>query len=132
MPCTDPIADFLTVVRNASRAKKDKVTVPASNVTIKIGDILKNEGFIEQSKVFTEGKKRFLRIHMKYLRGKQPVIRGIRRISKPGIRIYSGYEKLPRVQGGLGVAIVSTSKGIISDREARQNKLGGELLCTVW
>ena len=132
MPVTDPVADFLTVVRNASKAKKDKVTVPASKMTVKIAEILKEEGFVENVKPFTEGKKNFIRIHLKYVRGKYAAIQGLRRMSKPGRRFYVSSEDIPRVQGGLGVAIVSTSKGILTDRQARQAKSGGELLCTVW
>ena len=132
MPVTDFIADFLTVIRNASKAKKDKVTLNASNTTVKIAEILKEEGFVENVKVFSEGSKRFVRIHLKYTRGKRPAIQGLRRISKPGRRFYIGHDEIPRVQGGLGIAIVSTSRGVVSDREARQAKSGGELLCKVW
>ena len=132
MPCTDFVGDFLTVVRNAARAKKDKVTAPASNLTAQIAEILKEEGFIDNVKVFAEGKKRFVRVHLKYMRGAKSAIQGLKRISRPGRRFYVGHEEIPRVQGGLGVAIVSTSKGILPDRKARQEKLGGELLCTVW
>ena len=132
MPCTDFIGDFLTVVRNASRAGKDKITVKASNMTASIADILKDEGFIDSAKPFADGKKRFLRIHLKYLRGRRPAIQGLRRISTPGRRVYMGSEKLPRVQGGLGVAIISTSRGVLTDKKARQANIGGELICTVW
>ncbi|MDD5216912.1 MAG: 30S ribosomal protein S8 [Candidatus Omnitrophica bacterium] len=132
MPCTDFIADFLTVVRNASRAHIDKVTVPASNTTIRLAEILKEEGFIENVKVFTEGKKRFVRVHLKYLTKGKSAIQGLKRISKPGLRVYRSVEGIPRVQGGLGVAIISTSTGILTDRQAREKKMGGEILCTVW
>ncbi len=132
MPVTDFVADFLTVVRNAAKAKKDKVTVPASKMTVKIAEILKEEGFVENVKPFTEEKKNYIRIHLKYIRGKKPAIQGLRRVSKPGRRIYVSCDEIPRVQGGLGVAIVSTSKGVLTDRQARQSKAGGELLCKVW
>ena len=132
MAVSDFIADFLTVVRNAARARKDKVTVPASNVTLKIAEILKEEGFVESCKPFSEGNKRFIRVHLKYVRGKTPAIQGLKRISKPGRRVYVDNQQIPRVQGGLGVAIVSTSKGILTDRKARESKIGGELLCSVW
>lgn len=132
MPCTDFVADFLTIVRNANKAHKEKVTAPASNLTLKIAEILKEEGFVENVKPFTESNKRFVRIHLKYVQGKKPAIQGLRRISKPGRRFYLGVEEVPRVQGGLGVAIVSTSKGVLTDRQARKEKVGGELLCTVW
>lgn len=132
MPVTDFVADFLTVIRNASKAKHEKVTVNASNMTVKVAELLKQEGFVENTKVFTEGAKRYIRIHLKYVRGKRPAIQGIRRVSKPGRRYYVGFDEIPRVQGGLGVAIVSTSKGIMTDRQARKEKSGGELICTVW
>lgn len=132
MPRTDFIADFLTMIRNASKAHKDKVTLPASNLTIKIAELLQEEGFIGQAKVFSEGSKRFVRVHLKYVRGNKPAIQGLRRISKPGIRRYVPVESIPRVQGGMGIAIVSTSKGVITDRKARQENVGGELICSVW
>ena len=131
MPVTDFVADFLTVVRNASMAKKEKVTLPASNMTTKIAEILKEEGFVESIKPFSEGSKRFIRIHLKYIR-KRPAIQGLKRISKPGRRVYVANDEVPRVQGGLGVAIVSTSKGLLTDSQARKTKVGGELLCAVW
>jgi small subunit ribosomal protein S8 len=131
MPVTDFVADFLTVVRNASSARKDKVTVPASNMTTKIAEILKEEGFVESVKPFAEGPKKFIRIHLKYIR-KKPAIQGLKRISKPGRRVYVAGEEVPRVQGGLGVAIVSTSKGLLTDQQARKTNVGGELLCAVW
>ena len=132
MPVTDFVADFLTVIRNASNAKKDKVTVPTSKMTTRIAEILKEEGFVVSVKPFNEGNKNFVRIHMKYMSGKSPAIRGIRRVSKPGLRTYKGSEDLPRVQGGLGIAIISTSRGIVTDKAARKLNIGGELLCKVW
>ncbi len=132
MPVTDFVGDFLTVIRNASKARKEKVTLPASKMTVQIAEILKSEGFVENVKPFTEEKKNFVRIHLKYIQGKKPAIQGIRRISKPGRRRYVGAEEIPRIQGGLGVAIVSTSKGVVTDRQARQTNVGGELLCTIW
>jgi small subunit ribosomal protein S8 len=132
MPCTDFVADFLTVIRNASKAHHHKVTVPASNFTIRIAEILKEEGFIQGTKVFSEENKRFVRIHLKYLKNGRPAIQGIRRVSKPGLRTYVGCEKIPKVQGGLGIAVVSTSKGVLTDRKARKEKVGGELVCRVW
>jgi small subunit ribosomal protein S8 len=131
MPVTDFVADFLTVVRNASMARKEKVTAPASGMTVKIAEILKEEGFVENTKVFTEGPKRFVRLHLKYVR-KKPAIQGLKRVSTPGRRLYVDSLHIPRVQGGLGIAIVSTSKGLLTDREARKGKIGGELICTVW
>ena len=131
MPVTDFVADFLTVVRNASMAHKEKVTAPASNMTTKIAEILKEEGFVESIKPFSEGPKKYIRIHLKYIR-KKPAIQGLQRISKPGRRVYVANDEVPRVQGGLGVAIVSTSKGLLTDQQARKTKVGGELLCKVW
>jgi small subunit ribosomal protein S8 len=132
MPVTDFVGDFLTVVRNASRARKDKVTARASGLTVRLAEILKEEGFIGNFKPFNEGNKRFVRIELRYLRGRQPAIQGLQRVSKPGRRIYIGSDKIPRVVGGLGVAVVSTSKGVLVDREARKAQVGGEYLCKVW
>ncbi len=132
MPVTDPIADSLTMLRNASRAHKDKVTLGASKAVLRITELLKEEGFIENVKPFEEGKKKFVRVHLKYLRDGRPAIQGIQRISKPGLRQYKGVTEIPRVQGGLGVMIISTSRGIVTDRQARKEKVGGELLCKVW
>jgi len=129
---SDFIGDFLTVVRNASRAKHEKVTVSASNLTAKLTEVLKQNGFIENYKLIDEDGKRFLRIHLRYAEGKEPVIKSIIQVSKPGRRVYMGYRDIPRVLGGLGIGIVSTSKGLMSDKKARQDKLGGELICTVY
>lgn len=129
---TDPIGDFLTVIRNGVRANKQRVTVPASNLIVKITEILKREGYIENFKAMEEEGKRFIRIHLRYLANKESAIRSLKRVSKPGIHYYAGAKKIPRVMGGLGVAILSTSKGIMTDREARQANAGGEILCHVW
>ena len=129
---TDPIADFLTQIRNAARTGKPTVTVIASKLKLKITGILKQEGFISNYKAVEEGVKRFIRIHLKYSHGKHSVIRSLVRVSKPGLRQYVGCEEIPRVLGGLGVAILSTSKGVMSDREARKQRMGGELICKVW
>lgn len=133
MACSDFVADFLTIVRNATRAGKDKVAAPASNMTVSIAEILKAEGFVENVKTYEEGVKRFVRIHLKKIEeGKRSAIQGIVRISTPGRRVYVGHDEIPKIQGGLGVAIVSTSKGVFTDRQAREQKVGGELLCKVW
>ena len=133
MTSTDFVGDFLTHIRNASRARKEKVTTRTSRLTLRLAEILKQEGFIDQFKPFNEGNKNFVRIHLKYLGGKkQPAIQGIRRVSKPGRRVYVGSEEIPRVVGGFGVSVVSTSKGIMVDREARKVRVGGELICKVW
>ena len=129
---SDSIGDFLTVIRNASRASKEKVTVPISNLTLKLAEILKREGFIENYKLVEEPPKKFLRVHLRYVRGKSPAIRAILRVSKPGLRRYVNRHDVPKVLGGLGLAILSTSRGVMTDREARQEKVGGELLCKVW
>ena len=132
MPVTDFVGDFLTVIRNASNAHKEKVTAPASKMTVRIAELLKAEGFVENVKPFTEKNKQFVRVHLKYMHGKRPAIQGLRRVSTPGRRRYVGSTEIPRIQGGLGVALVSTSKGILTDREARKSNMGGELLCTIW
>ena len=129
---TDFIADFLTMIRNASRAKKDNVTTRASNTAARLAEILKKEGFIGNFKLINEGQKRFLRMQLRYLRGKQPAIQGIKRVSTPGRRVYVGCDDIPRVLGGLGVAVISTSKGVMVDREARKSRVGGEFLCKIW
>lgn len=132
MASTDFIGDFLTMIRNGSRARKEKLTAPTSRVTTQIAQLLKEEGFIENYKCFSEGEKNYIRIHLKYMRGRQAAIQGIRRVSKPGRRIYVGAHEVPRVLGGLGVSMVSTSKGILVDREAKKTGVGGELICKVW
>ena len=129
---TDPIADFLTQIRNACQSGKSSVTVPASKLSLKIAAILKQEGFIENFKLAQEGVKQLVRIHLKYVKGKQSAIQSVIRVSKPGLRQYVSCEELPRVLGGLGVAIISTSQGVMTDREARTQRVGGELLCKVW
>jgi small subunit ribosomal protein S8 len=131
MARTDFVGDFLTVIRNAARARHEKISIPASKLTLRIAEILKEEGFVENVKSYTEGHKQFVRIHLKYV-GKKAAIQGLRRVSKPGLRSYVGSAKIPKVQGGLGVAILSTSKGIFTDRRAREEKVGGELICKVW
>jgi len=129
----DFIGDFLTSIRNASKAHKEKVTAPASVLTIRIAELLKSEGFIENVKPFNDGNKNFVRIHLKYLSGgKKSAIQGLKRVSTPGLRRYVGYQEIPKVLGGFGVAILSTPKGILTGRQAREAKAGGEILCTVW
>lgn len=129
----DFIGDFLTSIRNASKAHKEKLTAPASVITIRIAELLKNEGFIENVKPFNDGNKSFVRIHLKYLSGgKKAAIQGLKRVSTPGLRRYVGYEEIPKVLGGFGVAILSTPKGVLTGRQAREAKAGGEILCTVW
>jgi small subunit ribosomal protein S8 len=129
----DFIGDFLTSIRNASKARKDKLTAPASVITVRIAELLKEEGFIENVKPFNDGNKNFVRIHLKYLSaGKRAAIQGLKRISTPGLRRYVGYEDIPKVLGGLGVVILSTPKGVLTGKKAREIKAGGEIICTVW
>jgi small subunit ribosomal protein S8 len=129
---TDTISDFLTRIRNASSSGKQKVTVPSSKMVVKIAEILKQEGYIDNLKSIEEEGKKRLRIHLKYMSGKKPVIQSLLRISRPGIKYYVAHDEIPQVLGGLGIAIISTSKGIMTDRQARSQGIGGELLCKVW
>ena len=131
MPTTDPIADLLTRIRNAVKARHRRVDIPASNMKKAVAQILLEEKFIANFTVLDDGKQGVLRINLKYNNGR-PVIAGIRRVSKPGIRQYKGKKELPRVMGGLGVAIVSTSRGIMTDAKARLENVGGEILAFVW
>lgn len=133
MPVTDPIGDFLTRIRNAQRAHHRTVEAPASKLKIAIAEILKDQGYIADYEVVGNEKnpQPTLRLHLKYYQGK-PVIREIKRVSKPGIRRYAGRDELPRVYNGLGIAIVSTSKGVMTDKQARRLNVGGEIICTVW
>ena len=128
---TDPIADMLTRIRNANAVMHEKVDMPHSNLKEKLAEILKEEGFIYNFKVVTDGNKKNIRVYLKYV-GKERVIKGIKRISTPGRRVYSSVEDMPRVLSGLGIAIVSTSKGIVTDRVARKENIGGEILAFVW
>ncbi len=131
MQISDVIADMLTRIRNANNAKHETVDVPASNLKKSIAQILADEGYIRSYQVVEDGKQGIIRITLKYV-GKQKVIHGIRRISKPGLRIYSNCEDMPKVMNGLGIAIVSTSKGVMTDKKARQANVGGEVLAFVW
>jgi small subunit ribosomal protein S8 len=131
MQMSDVIADMLTRIRNASNAKHATVDVPASNMKKAIADILVREGYLKAYEVIDDGKQGTIRITLKY-NGKQKVIQGIRRVSKPGLRVYSNCDDMPSVMNGLGIAIVSTSKGIITDKEARKANVGGEVLAFVW
>jgi len=132
MNISDPIADMLTRVRNASRARHLEVLVPASRTKREIARILKEEGFIADVREEREGPAQLLRLELKYVDGKVPVVSGLKRISKPGLRVYARKTDIPRVLGGLGVVIVSTSKGIMTGSQARQAQLGGEILAYVW
>ena len=136
MQITDPIADMLTRVRNAGSAKHETVDVPASKMKSKmkkaIAEILLNEGYIKNYQVIDDGTQGIIRITLKYLPGKEKAIQGLRRVSKPGLRVYAGADELPRVLKGLGIAIISTSKGIMTDKQARKEHVGGEVLAFVW
>ena len=132
MQITDPVADMLTRIRNANSAKHDTVDVPASNLKKAIAQILLDEGYIKSFQVIEDGTQGVIRITLKYLPGKEKVITGLRRVSKPGLRVYAGADELPRVLKGLGIAIISTSKGVMTDRAARANHVGGEVLAFVW
>lgn len=129
---TDPIGDMLTRIRNAVMAQHDRVDIPSSRLKQAIAQILKDEGFIQDFQVISDGPQATLRIFLKYGPNKEPVISGLKRISKPGLRIYAKKHEVPRVLGGLGVAIISTSKGVMADRQARKEGVGGEVLCYVW
>ncbi len=133
MTMSDPIADMLTRIRNANTAKHDTVDVPASKMKIAIADILLNEGYIAKYDIVEDGAFKTIHITLKYGADKnEKVISGLKRISKPGLRVYANCEDMPRVLGGLGVAIVSTNKGVVTDKEARKLGVGGEVLCFVW
>ena len=131
MQMSDVIADMLTRIRNANNAKHESVDIPASNMKKAIADILVAEGYVKGYSVIEDGKQGILRVQLKYI-GKEKVLRGIRRVSKPGLRIYSGSENMPKVMNGLGIAIVSTSKGLMTDKAARKQNIGGEVLAFVW
>lgn len=132
MSMTDPIADLLTRIRNASMAKLQKVDIPSSNLKVSMANVLKAEGFIKNFKVIADNKQGVLRVYLRYIDEKEPVIKEIKRISKPGSRVYVGCEDIPSVKSGMGIAILSTSKGILTDRNAREAGVGGEVVCTVW
>lgn len=132
MQITDTIADMLTRIRNANSAKHDTVDIPASNIKKAIAQILVDEGFVKGFTVIEDGKQGVIRMTLKYGANKAPVITGLRRVSKPGLRIYSNCEDMPKVMKGLGVAIVSTSKGVMTDKKARRENVGGEVLAFVW
>lgn len=132
MQITDTIADMLTRIRNANSAKHDTVEVPASNMKKSIAQILLDEGYIKDFEVIEDGKQGIIKITLKYGPNKSQIITGLRKVSKPGLRIYSGCEDMPKVMKGLGIAIVSTSKGVMTDKQARKENVGGEVLAFVW
>ena len=132
MQITDPIADMLTRIRNAGSAKHETVDVPASKMKKAIAEILLEEGYIKSFQIIDDGTQGIIRISLKYLPGKEKAIQGLRRVSKPGLRVYAGSDELPKVLKGLGIAIVSTSKGVMADKKARSLHVGGEVLAFVW
>jgi small subunit ribosomal protein S8 len=132
MSFTDPVADMLTRIRNASAARHEKVLVPCSRLKIRIAEVLRDEGFIKDFLVHQEGPQGAITVLLKYSADREPAISEIKRVSKPGLRRYVPTDSIPRVLNGMGIAILSTSKGVMADREARKQKVGGELICTVW
>jgi small subunit ribosomal protein S8 len=129
---TDPIADLLTRIRNATNVRHDRADIPASKMKLEVAKILKQEGFIRTFKVMEEGPQGTIRIYLKYADDGEPVIHGLKRVSRPGCRIYSRVEDLPKVRNGLGVAVVSTNRGVLTDEQARGLRVGGEVLCEIW
>ncbi len=132
MSMTDPIADMLTRIRNANMAKQQKVDIPSSNLKVSIANVLRSEGFIKNYKVIADEKQGILRVYLKYIDEKESIFNEIKRVSKPGGRVYVKNDEVPKVKNGLGIAILSTSKGIVTDKSAREFGIGGELICTVW
>ncbi|MBI5808735.1 MAG: 30S ribosomal protein S8 [Ignavibacteriales bacterium] len=131
MPVTDPIADFLTRVRNAVKARKKFVDIPSSKMKVSLAEILKNNNFIRDYNVIEDSKQNILRIHLQYVAG-TPSITGLKRISTLGLRTYVGKDEIPRVLGGLGISILSTPKGLMTDKQAKRESVGGELICQIW
>jgi small subunit ribosomal protein S8 len=132
MVMSDPIADMLTRIRNANIVRHETVEIPASKVKREIAEILKKEGFIRDAEYVEDSKQGIIRLFLKYGSNNERVISGLKRISKPGLRVYTKSQEIPRVLGGLGIAIISTSQGVMTDKEARQSKAGGEVICYVW
>jgi small subunit ribosomal protein S8 len=132
MVMADPIADFLTRIRNANSVNHEKVEIPASNMKKTLAEIFKEEGLIKGYEFIEDGKQGILRLYLKYGTNNEKVITGIKRISKPGLRVYVNKDEVPRVLGGLGLAVISTSQGVMTDKEARKRGLGGEVICYIW
>jgi small subunit ribosomal protein S8 len=129
---SDPIADLLTRIRNASRAEHEKVDIPASKMKVKVTELLKEEGFVKNYRLIEDNKQGVLRVYLKYGAGNEKMISGLMRVSRPGRRVYVTKDKIPTILGGMGVAILSTSRGVMTDRESRKQQLGGEVLAYVW
>ncbi len=128
----DPISNLLTNIRNSAHARKETVDLPASNLSQKILEIFKNDGYIEDFRLLKDSKQGVLKVYLKYLKNKKSAITGLKRVSRPGLKVYTKNDEIPRVINGLGTAVISTSKGVMTDREARKNKIGGEVLCFIW
>ena len=132
MSLSDPISDMLTVLRNANRAKKEKVDIPASKLKMEIIKIFKNEGYIKNFKLIEEGIRSYIRIYLKYTQAGDTIIHNMKRVSKPGLRVYRRKSELPRIFNGYGTTIISTSKGVLTDKKAREQDVGGEVICYIW
>jgi small subunit ribosomal protein S8 len=132
MSMTDPISDMLTRIRNATTVRHDRTDVPASKMKLEVAKILKQEGYIRTFKMLEEGPQGLIRIYLKYAEDGEPAIHGVERISKPGRRVYRGVDDLPKVRAGLGVAVISTNRGVLTDEQARSLRVGGEVLCEIW
>ena len=132
MSMTDPVSDLLTRIRNATSVRHDRMDVPASKMKLEIAKILKQEGYIRTFKMIEEGPQGTIRIYLKYADDGEPVIHGLRRVSRPGLRVYRGVGDLPKVRNGLGVAVISTNRGVVTDEQARGLQVGGEVLCEIW
>jgi small subunit ribosomal protein S8 len=129
---TDPLGDMITVIRNANKARKEKVDIPLSKLKMEIIKIFKNEGFIKNFKLIEDKNKSFIRVYLKYTTSGEPVIHDLKRVSKPGLRIYKKKDEIPRVFNGYGTSVISTSKGVLTDKKAREQNVGGEVLCYIW
>lgn len=132
MSLTDPLSNLITNIKNAAHARKETVDVPASKLSQKILEICKSDGYIEDFRLLKDNKQGILKVYLRYEKNKKSAIMGFTRVSKPGLRVYSEHDRIPRVLNGLGVAIISTSRGVMTDKEARKHKIGGEVLCYVW
>jgi small subunit ribosomal protein S8 len=132
MTMTDPIADMLTRIRNALKASHEQVDMPSSKIKVSIAKVLKAEGYVRNFKIISDGRHRLIRIFLKYDENGVPIIGGVKRVSKPSCRVYAGYDEIPKVLNGYGVNIISTSNGLLTDREARKMGVGGEILCSLW
>ena len=132
MSLSDPIANMLTVIRNANRVRKEKVDIPASKLKMEIIKIFKNEGYIKNFKLIEEKEKSYIRVYLKYTSAGESVIHDLKRVSRPGLRIYKKNNDLPRIYNGFGTSIVSTSQGVLTDKKAREKRVGGEILCCIW